>query len=677
MKKKSRFLTGLLSAVMALSLCALPAAAVDEGGTGAETPAAPLASAINKDAKGTITIHKYEYNGSGGQKGTGVVGDKATVPDEAKDLEGATFTYYQVMNADELADYYSYNSNDNSVTVGTYVKNNAILPAYANKPHGSATTGTNGTVVLGDGKSGLSVGLYVIIETATPDKVTTPVEPFLVSLPMANPENRAEWMYNVYVYPKNKTTYGEVTLDKKGRVGGGVPTELNGVTYKLEKKTSDDPEKWTTVDKNDQTNKPLGDLKTKNGKITVSGLSQGTYRFVEQSYEPNEGYILDQTPIVFEVTKAGNIVYDGKEEKNITIDVINEKPDLEKKVIDKDGNAQEDTDYSVGDNVPYTITVSVPMNIEKLATFEVTDTPNNLVYNGDAKLTCDGVLVNKEAYSIVSEGENVPTGGFKVTFVPGKMGAYKGKDIVISYTAKMTAAAQTPSDGNHNTAKLKYTNTIDVEGKPDNNSNNEIHDDTVVYSFKITVHKDGDVEKNLEGVEFDLYKQVPVEEAGDNALTPEQVSAYGLPKAEEEKAWVKVNKATLTTNSSGDVSQDGLANGDYYLVEKKTAEGYNLLKEPVKVTLNISEVTTWDEEFVNTNGVLIKQAVKKTTKFTDEQGNDVTNSASITIKVINRKGFNLPTTGGFGTLLFSGIGALLVVGGVGVLMSIKKKKGNV
>ena len=43
------------------------------------------------------------------------------------------------------------------------------------------------------------------------------------------------------------------------------------------------------------------------------------------------------------------------------------------------------------------------------------------------------------------------------------------------------------------------------------------------------------------------------------------------------------------------------------------------------------------------------------------------------ILIINRKGFNLPTTGGFGTLLFSGIGVLLVVAGVGVLLSLKKK----
>ena len=36
-------------------------------------------------------------------------------------------------------------------------------------------------------------------------------------------------------------------------------------------------------------------------------------------------------------------------------------------------------------------------------------------------------------------------------------------------------------------------------------------------------------------------------------------------------------------------------------------------------------------------------------------------------------GFTLPVTGGFGTLLFSGIGVLLVLAGVGVLFSLKKK----
>ena len=52
-------------------------------------------------------------------------------------------------------------------------------------------------------------------------------------------------------------------------------------------------------------------------------------------------------------------------------------------------------------------------------------------------------------------------------------------------------------------------------------------------------------------------------------------------------------------------------------------------------------------------------------------GKAATPGAEITI--INRSGFQLPVTGGFGTLLFSGIGVLLVLAGVAVLFSMKKK----
>ena len=55
MKKKSRFLTGLLSAVMALSLCALPAAAAAENGSDTTTKV----PTITKTTR-SLTINKYE-----------------------------------------------------------------------------------------------------------------------------------------------------------------------------------------------------------------------------------------------------------------------------------------------------------------------------------------------------------------------------------------------------------------------------------------------------------------------------------------------------------------------------------------------------------------------------------------------------------------------------------------
>ncbi len=137
------------------------------------------------------------------------------------------------------------------------------------------------------------------------------------------------------------------------------------------------------------------------------------------------------------------------------------------------------------------------------------------------------------------------------------------------------------------------------------------------------------------------------------------------------KRWTKVNEKSLKTDTNGNVEQGGLANGKYYLVETKTASGYNLLKAPVEVTLSIQKTTNWTDTYIyDANGNMLKHTVeKKTTTFS---GGDK-DSPEYTITVVNRKGFDLPTTGGFGTLLFSGIGVLLVVAGVGVLLSLKKK----
>ena len=106
----------------------------------------------------------------------------------------------------------------------------------------SVTTGGDGS---GQGTYGL--GVYVVAENlanSTPtidgaavgkDKVT-PSAPFLVSLPMTNPNGRSEWMYDVNVYPKNQVDEiaksvidGKVgTQDQDGyRVGEKITYSLN------------------------------------------------------------------------------------------------------------------------------------------------------------------------------------------------------------------------------------------------------------------------------------------------------------------------------------------------------------------------------------------------------------------------------------------------------------------
>lgn len=702
MKKKSRFLTGLLSAVMALSLFAMPASAADETN---------VATVQNTDVWGTttasITIHKYEYNRSEGDTGTPAPGTELEtneIPKGAKPLEGVTFKIYKVQDRNTLAEYYSgKNLTDNKFTnftnVDKYYEASANNTFTVKDGNGDIVTGSVEQKTGTDGKVTFSIdsndlGLYLVVETDAPDKVKTKQIPFLVSVPMKNPKNQVSWLYNINVYPKNATQYGGVTVKKVGITGSDAEVTLNDVTFKLYKDVKD---VWTEVTTRDDNPTKLNLTTTGNGTITISGLSKGKYKLIEQESKGNKGYIISEKPITFTISKDGELV-----ETNMTKDAANNivvknyRPDLDKKVyndaVTENNGYVEGSDYSVGDMVPYQITVKVPQNITELATFTVTDTPAGLEDQKDTiaiavKDETDKTLTKNTEYKVE---DTTPAGGFSITFDTSEMKNYAGKTLVITYKAKLLDSAVKTTDGNKNSAKLTYTNKIDENGDPYNNSENTITDETVVYTFAIRIKKTDGGSKFLKGAKFDLYKEVVEDTA--NAINGNTAKSIGL---DGTKYWLKVEENLISDENGLVTTNKGLANGTYYLVETQAPQDYNLLAKPVEVKLDIAYKYTWAEsKTCDQDGNLTKHAAsakeEKFDKAEDEKDNNAKvigtqkgeNASGATtgvweIAVINRKGFELPVTGGFGTLLFSGIGALLVVGGVGVLMSIKKKKGNV
>ena len=663
MKKFKKLLAGLLAGAMMLGSMSATAFAADA----TTTTKMPT---IDENRTGSLTIHKYEYNGTdAANKDTGSEADTAnkatgseadTVPEGAKELSGIKF---EITKAYGLDSFYK----TDSIKLPTVDEAKAEIEK--NKKNASeGTTDENGEIkfVKREGKTdkygeikfdNLGLGIYLVHESDSSEQpqITGKVADFLVSIPMTNKDGD-DWLYDVHVFPKNSSTYAGVTLQKRGKIGSAEATALEGATFVLQKKGTDG--KWTTITKNNKgADVGINGVLTTgaDGKITVSDLAPGTYRFVETGVPRDTGYIMNgRDTKEFEITTTGEVKIGNKgvNTNQNPIEVINYKPNVEKEVKNAAGKWGNDSDYSAGDEVPYRVTVDVPSNIKDLREFVVTDTMEHQTYkSGSLKIYSDEELsteILKGKYIVKENG----TKGWSISFntyndadgtISSLLENYAGNKIYISFKTVLGEDALTTSAGNPNTVKLEYSNKIlpssNEDGNPntpDNPGKDEITDQATVYTFKLQVLKKAESEDGdpLENVEFDLYKEVPAGTA--NAIPEDAAKAAGLDSA---KTWLKINTESLKTDANGEVFQKGLANGTYYLVETKTVAGYNLLKAPVKVELNIE---------YKTNG-------------------------THTETIINKTGFTLPITGGMGTIAITALGVALAFAGVLIIGASRKK----
>lgn len=371
-----------------------------------------------------------------------------------------------------------------------------------------------------------------------------------------------------------------------------------------------------------------GEDKAVNGKVQFTNLSLGYY-LVDSSVGSLCG--LDTTA------------------KDVTIQEKNGVPSVEKKVYNG-------IDYvdSNNANIGDTISFQTTINVKKGATnYKLHDEMSNglklieqvgssyvsaIAYNNDG--TGKSNLKKDDDY-IITVDSNLNKFDIDFTKYTDQHTNEEYK-IVVVYNAILQSDAVIGNSGNLNKTWLTYG---------DNNTETN-KSETITKTFEMNVFKfyedknNSNTEKGLAGATFKLTKDskdvnnITFVKTSNKTATND---VYRVAKTGETGT-----VATITSPDSGKFKIQGLGAGIYYLTETQQPAGYNKLSGPVKVEIKDNgDIYVDDSKTVNTGDV----------------------------KVENKSGTVLPSTGGAGTTMIYLIGGALVLGS-GVVLVTKRRVKN-
>ena len=346
----------------------------------------------------------------------------------------------------------------------------------------------------------------------------------------------------------------------------------------------------------------------------------------------------------------------GKEIQSslVTVDGTNEvKLKTEAPSITKTANT--DT-VSIGQVVKYTVTGSVPDTTGYSEyVYKIHDTLSNgldFVNDKNGTATSEGkvnVTVAFKEAGVTAGGTTPTTATLDTTNKTMSLDlsvwvranqTNKGKEFTVTYYAKVNNKAVVEEK---NKAELVYGNN-----PSDTTTTKPSEVKTPTYYLNINKYAKND-SKKLAGAKFKLYKD-SVDENNVIKVTGSEGN-YVVDPASTTTEFVSVDSIT---SEGYNLHVNGLAAGTYYLVETKAPAGYNKLTDPIKVEIKKS-----------TN-----EAVNAWTLFNNDKNVD-----DKIIDVENSTGSILPSTGGMGTIAFTVVAALLVLG-VAVSFIRDRKKEN-
>ena len=304
---------------------------------------------------------------------------------------------------------------------------------------------------------------------------------------------------------------------------------------------------------------------------------------------------------------------------------------------------QDSADWDIGDKVPFQLKGTVAADYDKYTVYKMTfhdHESNGLTFDKDSVKVYvdDKQITDPTTYEVVT-GHLEDNCTFEVRFADLKkeiLDVKAGSVITVEYESKLNENAVIGSLGNPNEMRMEFSNNPNDEQGGETGKTPV--DKVIVFTYKTIVNKVNPEGNPLEGAEFTLEKKIGEE-------------------------WVE--KAVIKNTEGTTFTFKGLDDGLYRLTETKTPSEYNTMNpNPLKFEITASHDKTADQPHLLTLSGDVKTG--------DVSFESSLENGSLTAKVVNHKGSELPSTGGMGTTILYVAGAVMILA-AGAFLVMQKK----